>query len=175
MSTGAPLAILTFIAYFLLRALVVVGPAMLFVARSRFAKARRVYRRAFSEGQLRSELRAGLITIAFDGVLVGVLRATGSVPLGDPGVLESLLQSGALLFIFGVGAFWPISLKVIAGYFLLNYGLFTVVLDRAFGTAWDDYPEVQRRAAMGEGLTTLGTRALMNRPGTEPSPADVCS
>ncbi len=269
MSTAVPLAILTFIAYFLLRAVLVVGPAMLFVARSRFAQARRVYRRAFSQGQLRSELRAGLITIAFDGALVGALRASGSVPIGDPGALEALaqfgllfvwyeiwfyvthralhskrlyflhaqhhvakvthpltslsfgvieraiLQSGALLFVFGVGAVWPVSLKVIAGYFLLNYllnvvghlnvelfppwfghsalgrvlysvsfhamhharytghyGLFTVVLDRAFGTAWEDYPEVQRRAAMGEGLITLGARAPMT-PSPTQARADV--
>ena len=256
MSPAAPLVILTFIAYFLLRAVVVVGPAMLFVARSRFAQARRVYRRTFADGQMRSELRAGLITIVFDGIHVGLLRATGSVPIGEPGVVETLLQfallfvwfeiwfyvthralhlkplyflhaqhhvakvthpltslsfgiaerailqSGALLLVFGVGTVWPLSLKVIVGYFLLNYvlnvvghlnvelfpasfgrsalgrvfysvsfhamhharytghyGLFTVVLDRAFGTAWEDYPEVQRRAAMGDGLTTLGARA----------------
>lgn len=39
-----------------------------------------------------------------------------------------------------------------------HYGLFTQVLDRAFGTYWDDYPEVHARAAKGEGLTRLGQR-----------------
>lgn len=40
-----------------------------------------------------------------------------------------------------------------------HYGLFTQVLDRLFGTYWDDYPEVHARAARGEGLTRLGQRA----------------
>src|SRR5690606_5712092 len=30
-----------------------------------------------------------------------------------------------------------------------HYGLFTTVLDRVLGTAWDDTPEVQARAARG--------------------------
>lgn len=39
-----------------------------------------------------------------------------------------------------------------------HYGLFTQVLDRAFGTYWEDFPEVHARAARGEGLTRLGQR-----------------
>jgi Delta7-sterol 5-desaturase len=39
-----------------------------------------------------------------------------------------------------------------------HYGLFTTVLDRAFRTTWDDYPQIQVRAARGEGLSTLGER-----------------
>lgn len=39
-----------------------------------------------------------------------------------------------------------------------HYGLFTQVLDRAFGTYFPDYPEVHARAARGEGMTSLGER-----------------
>ncbi|GMU61509.1 MAG: hypothetical protein AMXMBFR34_32720 [Myxococcaceae bacterium] len=39
-----------------------------------------------------------------------------------------------------------------------HYGLFTQVLDRLFGTYWEDYPEVHARAARGDGLTRLGQR-----------------
>src|SRR5690606_3748048 len=42
-----------------------------------------------------------------------------------------------------------------------HYGLFTTVLDRVLGTAWDDTPEVQARAARGQGLTTMGERVTL--------------
>ncbi|MDY7232514.1 sterol desaturase family protein [Hyalangium rubrum] len=39
-----------------------------------------------------------------------------------------------------------------------HYGLFTVVLDRWFGTAFTDYPHVHARAREGQGLTRIGER-----------------
>jgi sterol desaturase/sphingolipid hydroxylase (fatty acid hydroxylase superfamily) len=39
-----------------------------------------------------------------------------------------------------------------------HYGLFTVVLDRWFGTAFQDYPQVHARARDGVGLARIGER-----------------
>ena len=39
-----------------------------------------------------------------------------------------------------------------------HYGLFTVLLDRAFGTTFPDYPQVHARARQGLGLTRLGEK-----------------
>ncbi|MBC8044283.1 MAG: sterol desaturase family protein [Rhizobacter sp.] len=39
-----------------------------------------------------------------------------------------------------------------------HYGLFTQVLDHAFKTRWQDYPEVHARAADGRGLTSMSER-----------------
>lgn len=43
-----------------------------------------------------------------------------------------------------------------------HYGLFTTVLDRLFGTVWEDYPMVHARAVRGEGLTSLGERVAVD-------------
>lgn len=40
-----------------------------------------------------------------------------------------------------------------------NYGLYTRVLDRLFGTEWPDYPALHARVAGGSPLPALGTRA----------------
>lgn len=39
-----------------------------------------------------------------------------------------------------------------------HYGLFTPMLDRWFGTAFEDYPLVHARAVAGQGLKTIGMR-----------------
>lgn len=41
-----------------------------------------------------------------------------------------------------------------------HYGLFTSFLDRFFNTYFQDYPEVQKRAAMGQGLTKISERVV---------------
>lgn len=41
-----------------------------------------------------------------------------------------------------------------------NYGLLTPLLDKLFGTAWEDFSEVQTRAARGKPLTSLRERAI---------------
>lgn len=64
------------LAFFLARTLVVAGGFSL-ALRSRWAQARRTYRRAFSEGQLRSELLVGLRNLVLDAALI-----TASVKLG---------------------------------------------------------------------------------------------
>ncbi|RKH46560.1 sterol desaturase family protein [Corallococcus sicarius] len=51
-----------------------------------------------------------------------------------------------------------------------HYGLFTVVLDRWLGTAFEDYPRVHARARDGEGLTRMGER-LTVAPEPAPVPA----
>lgn len=51
-----------------------------------------------------------------------------------------------------------------------HYGLFTRVLDRAFGTEWSDYEAIHRRAAAGLGLRRLGER-LENTPPVLAAPA----
>lgn len=48
-----------------------------------------------------------------------------------------------------------------------HYGLYTVVLDRWLGTAFDDYPLVHARARDGAGLTRIGERLPV------PSSSDV--
>lgn len=40
-----------------------------------------------------------------------------------------------------------------------HYGLMTTIPDRLFGSYFDDYPMVQSRAAVGDGLTSLNERA----------------
>ncbi|WP_304504093.1 sterol desaturase family protein [Corallococcus sp. EGB] len=45
-----------------------------------------------------------------------------------------------------------------------HYGLYTVVLDRWFGTAFADYPLVHARARDGEGLTRIGERLAVPSP-----------
>jgi Delta7-sterol 5-desaturase len=47
-----------------------------------------------------------------------------------------------------------------------HYGLFTSVLDRAFGSVYPDYEAVQERASAGQGLTRQGERL---------KPADGCT
>lgn len=44
------------------------------------------------------------------------------------------------------------------GRYVGNYGLLTQVLDRAFGTRWEDYDRVHARVASGQPLTRLGER-----------------
>ncbi|MCY1044464.1 sterol desaturase family protein [Corallococcus sp. bb12-1] len=39
-----------------------------------------------------------------------------------------------------------------------HYGLYTVLLDRWFGSTFEDYPQVHARARDGEGLTRMGER-----------------
>jgi sterol desaturase/sphingolipid hydroxylase (fatty acid hydroxylase superfamily) len=45
-----------------------------------------------------------------------------------------------------------------------HYGLFTVVLDRWLGTAFEDYPQVHARARDGQGLTRVGERLAVPAP-----------
>ncbi|GMU00403.1 hypothetical protein KH5H1_45230 [Corallococcus caeni] len=45
-----------------------------------------------------------------------------------------------------------------------HYGLYTVVLDRWFGTAFPDYALVHARARAGEGLTRIGERLAVPPP-----------
>ena len=51
-----------------------------------------------------------------------------------------------------------------------HYGLYTVLLDRWLGTAFEDYAQVHARARAGQGLERIGER-LVHRPGPEPIPA----
>ncbi|CAM3299569.1 sterol desaturase family protein [Corallococcus soli] len=51
-----------------------------------------------------------------------------------------------------------------------HYGLYTVLLDRWFGTTFEDYPQVHARARDGEGLTRMGER-LPAGPSPLPAPA----
>lgn len=47
-----------------------------------------------------------------------------------------------------------------------HYGLFTAVLDRAFGNVFPDYDQVQERASAGNGLTRQGERIEAEHPET---------
>lgn len=51
-----------------------------------------------------------------------------------------------------------------------HYGLYTVVLDRWFGTAFPDYPRVHAQARAGQGLTRIGERLA---PAPLPSAPEV--
>jgi Delta7-sterol 5-desaturase len=253
-----PTAVLILIgfAYFGTRALFFAGGATLFVSRTDVARRRRVYRRPYSPGQLKSELKSAVMVVAFDAIVLTLVSRAGlfqpsEITLGASlatfalmcvwlevwfyathrlmhtralywlhaqhhvarvthpltslsfGVLERVIIVGGAV---GFGAiashFMPITLPGFGGYFLLNYafnvwghtnvellpesygrsrlsrifisvsfhamhharytghyGLFTTVLDRAFGTYFPDYPEVHARAARGLGLQSLGERA----------------
>lgn len=250
-----PALFLFVFAFMALRAAVIAGGAIALVTRNARALGRRVYRRAWAPGQLRSEARAATLVVLFDAVVIALARKAGVVrfapaSLGavaftfallfvwyevwfyfshrllhtralyfihaqhhvarvtDP--LTSLsfslgeraiLQLGAVGFAAAASRVVPITEAGLAGYFLANYvlnvvghsnvelfrpgfgrrrlgravisvtfhamhharytghyGLFTPVLDRLCGTYFEDYPEVQSRAAQGEGLAKLGER-----------------
>ena len=53
-----------------------------------------------------------------------------------------------------------------------HYGLYTVLLDRWFGTTFEDYARVHARARSGEGLTRIGERLPpIPAPTASPAPA----
>lgn len=51
-----------------------------------------------------------------------------------------------------------------------HYGLYTTVLDRWLGTAFDDYPQVHARARAGQGLERIGERVSSPTPAAALAP-----
>lgn len=238
----------------LTRSVLVVGAASLFL-RTRLAQRRRVYRRPFAQGQLRSEAIAALAVLLLDVAVFSLLRSQGWIAFAEPtagrylftfvlffvwyevwfyvthramhvrwlyflhaqhhvakvthpltslsfGLAERLiLLVGALGFAALASRVVPIVFPAVVTYFLLNfllnvwghlnvellpagygrswlsrvfisttfhamhharyqghYGLFTPVLDRMLGTAWEDYPEIHARAATGRGPTRMAEK-----------------
>lgn len=124
-----------------------------------------------------------LTSLSFDALerLVLIVGALGFValvsrvvPLSIVGIAAYFLANYALnvwahlnveLMPPGYGRSWMSKLFISTSFHAMHharytghYGLFTTVLDRAFGTAWADAADVQARAATGRGLTTMGER-----------------
>jgi sterol desaturase/sphingolipid hydroxylase (fatty acid hydroxylase superfamily) len=124
-----------------------------------------------------TSLSFGLVErgVLFLGSLGFAALVSHLVPITLPGILSYLLVNYALnvwghlnveLLPAGYGRSWLSRIFISTSFHALHharytghYGLFTTVLDRWLGTAWDDYPEVHARAAAGQGLATMGERA----------------
>jgi sterol desaturase/sphingolipid hydroxylase (fatty acid hydroxylase superfamily) len=86
-------------AFFSLRTLVIAGGMSWVLVHSRFAQARRVYRLAYGRGQLRSELRAAIITILFDAAVTALVIRSGLVRAEAPTAL-GVLATFAVMFVW---------------------------------------------------------------------------
>lgn len=75
MGFGAIVLVAT--AYFVVRYLLVAVGAWLFVTRTAFAQRRRVYRRDVFDGQLRVEIRQGLVVLGVDGLALAAMIQLG--------------------------------------------------------------------------------------------------
>lgn len=118
------------------------------------------------------------------GVLLGgglgfAVLASWVVPLSQPGlalyffanyVLNVFAHTNVEPLPAGYPQHWLARLLNSSSYHAMHharslghYGLFTPWLDRLLGTAFPDFAEVHARAASGQGLRTLGERAVRAR------------
>lgn len=92
------LMVLGHLAFFVVRSTVITGAVMRWLG-TPFAMARRVYRRAYSQGQWSSELRAALKVVAFDAVVLSLVRHYELLHLARPSLGNAAL-SFALTFVW---------------------------------------------------------------------------
>ncbi|MBX5481344.1 MAG: sterol desaturase family protein [Myxococcaceae bacterium] len=129
-----------------------------------------------------SSLNFGLVErgILLVGFLGFAALAARVVPITLPGLVTYMMLNYVLnvwghlnveLLPAGYGRSWMARLFISTTFHALHharytghYGLFTPVLDRLFGTVFEDYPEVHARAATGNGLTTMGERVRTAAP-----------
>jgi sterol desaturase/sphingolipid hydroxylase (fatty acid hydroxylase superfamily) len=78
--------------------LVILGGAWLFL-RTGFAGRRRVYRLPFGQGQLASELTAGMFVLLYSAATLALQVRSGHMRLGEPG-LGNTLVTFTVLFVF---------------------------------------------------------------------------
>lgn len=86
------------------RSLIVVGAAFAWYNASSFAQRRRVYRLAYAEGQIGSELKAALMVIAFDALVFSTVRHFGLTRYAQES--SALLFAGTFLLVFLFTELW---------------------------------------------------------------------
>ena len=252
--------LLLYVGIFSLRTLLIAGGMTWVISKSRFASLRRVYRLAFGKDQVKSELRAAGVVIAFDALVLALSVRSGWVQPSETTLASfaltfaamfvwfevwfyvthrlmhtkplyflhaqhhvakvthpltslsfsigerAILQLGSIGFAALASRVMPLALPGLIAYFLFNYvanvighsnvewmparfpatrlgktlisvsfhamhharhrghyGLFTQLLDRAFGSYFSDYPKVHERAATGRGLSRLSERLAPGR------------
>lgn len=74
-----------------IRSILVMGSVYAFVRASSFAKRRRIYSFAFADGQLISELKAGLLVLAFDAAVITAVQKLGWIHFSEGGVTATLI------------------------------------------------------------------------------------
>lgn len=82
----------------LIRAVIVVAPAMAFI-RTKTAQARRVYRRPFGSQQFRSELTAAALVLVLDVLAFATFRRFGLIPFAEATPARTLFTFG-LFFVW---------------------------------------------------------------------------
>lgn len=90
--------VLTVTAVVFVRAVILIGAGSLFL-RSRIARARRVYRHAFSRGQLAKELSVAVPVLLLDVAGFTLVRSFGWIQFAEP-TLAKALFSFALMFVW---------------------------------------------------------------------------
>lgn len=96
---GLVLAIATVLAVLGLRSAVLVAGAFVWLRHSAFARGRRVTPLRYRPGQLGSELRAAVVTLAFDATVIVVVARLGWLQLVPPDA-QSIATTFMALFVF---------------------------------------------------------------------------
>lgn len=104
MSMGWAITFAIVLASMTIRSLIVVGAAFAWYNASSFAQRRRVYRLAYAEGQIGSELQSAVTVIAFDALLFSTVRHFGLIRYApEPGLTTF---AGTFLLVFLITEVW---------------------------------------------------------------------
>lgn len=103
-STGWAITFAIILASMMIRSLIVVGAAFAWYNASSFAQRRRVYRLAYAEGQIGSELQAAVTVIAFDALVFSTVRHFGLIQYAQEP--SALLFAGSFLLVFLFTEIW---------------------------------------------------------------------
>ena len=98
LSTGWLVTFGIVLAAITIRSLMILGAAFAWYRASNFAQRRRVYRLAYAEGQIGSELQSAVAVIAFDAMIFSTIRHFGLIHYADSpslalGILTFLLMA----------------------------------------------------------------------------------